>query len=218
MNKRYVAFLVLTPFGIAASVATVALVTPADVSGSAQAAQAVIVGSAVVVGSTLAALRFGLFREFEPHIIVEHDLSHRLVGDSYVHVACSVKLRNTSKVAVRVSRAEFSLHTTSHVGDEHVERLHVLRSDGEPGGYFQWPPLDVFGREWSGEGLVIEPGSTTSEVAEFIIRTNFESLVVHSYFENRDRNPTTRGWYTTSFYDLIECTTQNTNKRQESLR
>ena len=218
MNKRYVAFLVLTPFGIAAAVAAVALVTPADVSGSAQVAQAVIVGSAVVVGSTLAALRFGLFREFEPHVMVEHDVSHRLVGDSYVHVACSVKLRNTSRVAVRISRAEFSLHTTSYVSDEHVEYLQVLRSDVEPGGYFQWPPLDVFGREWSGEGLLIEPGSTTSEVAEFILSRKFGSLVVHSYFENRDRKPTTRGWYTTSFYDVIGSTTRYMNKGQESLR
>lgn len=204
MNKRYVAFWVLTPFGIASAVVAIALATPADVSGAALAVQAVLVGSAVVVGSTLAALRFGLFREFEPHVILEHDVSHRKVGESYIHIACSVKLCNTSKVAVRISQAEFSLHTTSHVDDEMVELLHGLPPDREPGGYFQWPSLDSFVREWEGDGLVIEPGSTTYEMSEFVFGSGFKSLVVHSYFRNRDGSSSNEGWHASTFYDLME--------------
>lgn len=204
MSKRYVALWVGTPFVIAAVVAGITLVTPADVSGAALVVQAVLVGSAVVVGSTLAAVRFGLFREFEPHLTVEHDVSHRLVGDSYVHVACSVKLCNTSKVAVRISRAEFSLHTTSYLSDEEIEHLRDLPQDSEQGGYVGWPSLDSFVRAWDGDGLIIEPGSTTVEMSEFVIGKDFRSLVVHSFFENRDGSPAKRGWHATTCYDLID--------------
>lgn len=205
MSKRYIAFWVITPFGIVGCVWSVAALTSADVSGAAHVVQAVLVGSAVVVGSTLAAVRLGLFREFEPHVVVDQEVSHRIVGESYVHIACSVKLCNTSKVAVRISRADFALFTTSYVDDAGVEVLHDRDFDSELGGRFRWPTLGRFVRDWGGDGLVIEPGSTIVETSEFVVGRGIRSLMVHSQFENRNRRPTSRGWHATTFYDLVEC-------------
>lgn len=204
MNKRYIAFWVVTPLGIVGCVWLVAVLTPTDVSGAAQVVQAVLVGSAVVVGSTLAAVRLGLFREFEPHVVVEHEVSHRTVSESYLHVSCAVKLRNSSKVAVRISRADFALSAASLFDDEGIEILHDRGFGRQPGGQFEWPRLDSFVREWSGEGLIIEPGSAVVEMSEFIIGREITSLVVYSLFEDRGRGAKSRGWHATTFYDLIE--------------
>ena len=204
MSKRYITFWVVTPLGIVGCVWLVAVLTPTDVSGAAQVVQAVLVGSAVVVGSTLAAVRLGLFREFEPHVVVEHEVSHRSVSESYVHVSCAVTIRNTSKVAVRISRADFVLFSASLFDDKGIEILHDRDFDTPPGGQFQWPTLDSFVRDWGGDGLVIEPGSVVVETSEFIVGREITSLIVYSHFENRNRRPTSRGWYATTFYDLIE--------------
>ena len=204
MSKRYIAFWVITPFGIVGCVWSVAVLTPTDVSGAAQVVQAVLVGSAVVVGSTLAAVRLGLFREFEPHVVVDQEVSHRSVSESYVHVSCAVTIRNTSKVVVRISRADFALSAAGLFDDDGIEILHDRGIDRQAGGQFKWPMLDSFVREWSGEGLVIEPGSVVVETSEFIVGRDIRSLMVYSHFENRTRRPSRRGWYATTFYDLVE--------------
>ena len=204
MSKRYIAFWVITPFGIVGCVWSVAALTPTDVSGAAQVVQAVLVGSAVVVGSTLAAVRLGLFREFEPHVIVDQEVSHRSVSESYVHVSCAVTIRNTSKVAVWISRAEFSLLLTSRIDNEFVEDLYDRRWERNAGGDLQWPPLDHFERDWDDDGLTVEPGSSHQETCEFLIRESVESVILRSYFENGNKRSSNRGWFSSTFYDLTK--------------
>ena len=52
---------------------------------------------AVILGAIFAAYKWQVFRESEPHLTITHEVTHRPVGDSYVHIAVTATLQNGSK-------------------------------------------------------------------------------------------------------------------------
>ena len=40
-----------------------------------------------ILGGILVACKWQVFRESEPHLTITHEVSHRPVGESYIHIA-----------------------------------------------------------------------------------------------------------------------------------
>lgn len=58
--------------------------------------QLFIVASAVVIGGVFALYKLQIFRDFEPHLTVSQEVSHRFVGDEHAHIETTVTLHNGS--------------------------------------------------------------------------------------------------------------------------
>ncbi len=86
---------------------------------------AVAQGFATVVAIALAGIfavqKFSVFRTFYPHLTVSHEISHRPVGNSYVHLSVTSVLHNGSNVKVDMREAFFWLLQIAPVSDEDVE-------------------------------------------------------------------------------------------------
>ena len=170
--------------------------------------QASVTALAITVAGVFAGRKLQVFRDFEPHLTISHDISHRRVGDSYVHIFVTATLRNSSKVAVDIRRAMFWVQHVSPVSNEEVERLHsdvFLRGIQQD---LQWPVIQDRERVWNPYQVIVEPGETYSEPIEFIVGSAaVETVMVYTYFYNPRYGPRRRsaeGWGTTSVIDIIE--------------
>ena len=76
---------------------------------SARLFQAIGAITVIFVGGTFAYWRLQIFRTFEPHLSISHEVSHRQIGERYVHIALTSKLLNNSKVKIELRRAVFSI-------------------------------------------------------------------------------------------------------------
>ena len=65
--------------------------------------QSAITSVAIVVGGAFALFKLQVFRTFEPHLTITQEVSHRPVGDSYVHIVVTATLHNSSRVRVDLS-------------------------------------------------------------------------------------------------------------------
>ena len=85
--------------------------------GKADSIVAVVQGFATVVAIGLAGLfayqKLNVFRTFYPHLTISHEISHRFVGDSYVHLSVTAILQNNSNV--KIGELYRKLHTHSTV-------------------------------------------------------------------------------------------------------
>ena len=174
-----------------------------DVAGGIQSALTVL---AIVVGGVFALVKLQVFRTFEPHLTITHEVHHRLIGDSYTHIDVTATLRNSSRVAVGIREAEFSIQQVAPISDEEVENLYAeVFVDGESL-YLQWPILDSVPFEWEVGEMVIEPGETHQETYEFVAPSHVETVLVYTYFYNpvspRPAN-SAEGWAATTVYDII---------------
>lgn len=159
---------------------------------------------AIVITGIFAALRFQVFREFVPHLSISHEISHRRIGDSYIHIGVIVTLHNRSKVAMKIRKGEYLLQQIKPITDIEIESLDVQRPDTK-NDYIEWPVLDEQERIWDGQGLTIDPGEFHQAVFESVIPLNIETVLVYSYFNNPDYYPNSKlseGWSATSFYDI----------------
>ena len=159
---------------------------------------------AIVITGIFAALRFQVFREFVPHLSISHEISHRRIGDSYIHIGVTVTLHNRSKVAMKIRKGEYLLQQIKPITDVEIESLDVQRPDTK-NDYIEWPVLDEQERIWDGQGLTIDPGEFHQAVFESVIPLNIETVLVYSYFNNPDYYPNSKlseGWSATSFYDI----------------
>lgn len=120
--------------------------------------QGVVTALAIIFGGLLAAVKLELFRDFEPHLTITHEVSHRRVGDSYVHIAVKAALHNTSKVRVDIHSAIFRVHQVAPFTDAEVESLYIQVFEDRDYDELQWPTLDEIRPAWNGNGLIIEPG------------------------------------------------------------
>lgn len=114
-------------------------------SESARLFQAVGAVTVIFVGGMFAYWRLQIFRTFEPHLSVTHEISHRVVGDSYIHIFVTTTLHNSSKVKIELRQALFSLQLVSPITDEDIENLYRKRHDNIDDihtYYIQWPTLD----------------------------------------------------------------------------
>ena len=180
----------------------------ADVSFKDAAAAVQGIGTLVIlsVGGALAYYRFQMFRSFEPHLTVTHEVAHRRVGDSYVHISVNANLHNSSRVKVDIRKCYFRLQKIAPTDDSEVERLYdqvfVRRIVDE----IQWLTLEYEEREWPDPPIEIEPGESHHEVFEFIVLTEIETVLIYTYFYNSALSAQPQGaegWDATTIYDIV---------------
>lgn len=167
--------------------------------------QAAITATAIVATGIFAAVKFQLFREFEPHLNITHEISCQQIGNSYVHLGVTAILHNTSKVKIEILRATFALQQISPITDEMIEKLYA-EMYGMETKRIEWPVLDEMEQNWNRNGLIIEPGETHRETQEFIVSRETKYVLVYTHFCNYTHSPKSQndeGWTTISFYDII---------------
>ncbi len=63
--------------------------------------QGSVTAFAILAGGFFVAYKLEVFRDFAPHLTITHAITHRAVGDSYVHISMSVTLHNSSRVTIK---------------------------------------------------------------------------------------------------------------------
>ena len=167
-------------------------------------ALAVVTILAILFGGLFAAVKFELFRDFEPHLTISHAINHRRVGQSYVHIDVTVTLRNGSKVKVVPQEGFLVLQRISPTTDEFAEEVYgkaFVDGSVEP---FEWPVLEELYIDWRTRDMVIEPGEAHSEVLEFIISGEVSTVQVYTHFYPPEPAGNSRGWSRATVYDIIQ--------------
>lgn len=167
-------------------------------------ALAVVTILAILFGGLFAAVKFELFRDFEPHLTISHAINHRRVGQSYVHIDVTVTLRNGSKVKVVPQEGFLVLQRISPTIDEFAEEVYgkaFVDGSVEP---FEWPVLEELYIDWRTRDMVIEPGEAHSEVLEFIISGEVNAVQVYTHFYPPEPAGNSRGWSRATVYDIIQ--------------
>lgn len=174
--------------------------------------QSIATALALVVGGIFALFKLQAFRDFDPHLTVSHVVSHRPIGESYIHIEVTAELRNRSKVQVGIREGSFSLQRISPTTDEEIEtrfKETFLKRDKET---LQWPTLLEIKRSWEGSDLTVEPGESHYETIEFLLLADVESVIIYTYFSNPEfplSSATPKGWAASTVYD-IERTKRDT--------
>ncbi len=160
---------------------------------------------AVVLGAIFAAYKWQVFRESEPHLTITHEVSHRPVGASYVHIAVTAVLHNSSKVKMEFREAFFLMQKISPVSDEEIEALYAEYAQAfEQGEYknMQWDTLDKIPITWDEDVVIVEPGEMHQETCEFIVPKDVKSAIIYSYFYNSRVPQVPQGWGATTVHDI----------------
>lgn len=169
--------------------------------------QSSVTAVAIVAGGIFAYYKLQLFRDLEPHLTITHEISHRSLSDSYVHIAVTADLHNTSKVHIDILTYTFQLQEVAPASDEEVERLYNEVFEDRHEDYLQWPVIgEIELNKETGE-MIIEPGETHRETFEFITSTDIKAVMVYSYFENSihsQKPQTAEGWGATTVYDIVD--------------
>ncbi|MCY4436903.1 MAG: hypothetical protein OXE05_06165 [Chloroflexi bacterium] len=170
-------------------------------------AQALVTIVAIVAGGLFAAYKWQVFRESEPHLTITHEVSHRTVGESYVPIAVTASLHNSSKVHIELLKGTFSLQLLSPTTDELVESLYDEVFERGCHTALQWPSIDESERGWGRGELTVEPGESHSETIEFIALGDVETVMIYTYFYNpnyTNSGNAAQGWGATTVHDIIE--------------
>ncbi len=175
-----------------------------DFKDPAAALQSIVTAAAICMGGAFAFYRIQLSRTFYPHMTIEHEISHRLVGTNYIHIAVTATLLNSSKVKIDLRKGFYLLQQISPTSDAVVESLYEQTFKGRNSQDIQWPTLDMVPRKWPTGELVVEPGESHRETFEFIVATGVESVMVYSYFYNSTSSGTSQGWASTTIYDIVD--------------
>ncbi len=183
----------------------VANFTDASVIDSARAVQAIGILVAICVGGILAYQRLHIFRTFEPHLTISQKVSHRNIGDSYVHIDITATLHNSSKVQVEILKGFFQLQQIAPETDENIEELYAQVFIDKEYNSIGWETLEKFERRWSQGELVVEPGESHPETQEFIVSKDVKSVMIYSYFYNQrysEQSASAEGWAASTVYDI----------------
>ena len=176
-------------------------------SDAARLFQSVGTVTAIMVGGIFAYWRLQLFRTFEPHLTVTHDISHRQVGESYLHIAVTSRLHNSSKVKIELRKASFSIQMVSPITDEVVLSLYEDTFVDGNRRDLDWTNLEEIERTWAKDELFIEPNESHQETCEFIIQSEVTSALIYTYFYNSEKSKNARsasGWSATSMCDFVD--------------
>ena len=209
MQDRLVVILLLVLAAVVAMFLLVALLTwalpgAAPLGDWANIVLALVTILAVLFGGLFAAVKFDLFRDFEPHLNISHVVNHRSIGDSYVHLGVTVIMRNSSKVKVELQRGFLLLQSISPITDQNIERIYeeaFAEGDFED---FGWPVLEEQVQEWQRNELFIEPGEEHSELLEFIISREIKTILVYTFYYYPDPSGEARGWSKSTVYDIMD--------------
>ncbi len=170
-----------------------------DVGGIVQVTVTVL---AIVAGGVFAYDKLQIFRDFEPHLTISHLITHRTIGESYVHVAVTANLINSSKVEMQILDGLFRLQHIAPFSDEEVE---FILSENSRLKDIQWPTLIEERRAWNGSEFLIEPGESHQETVEFVIGRDVESVLIYTYFYNSrytSASPSAEGWGAATVSDM----------------
>ena len=168
--------------------------------------QSAITSVAIVVGGAFALFKLQVFRTFEPHLTITQEVTHRPVGDSYVHIVVTATLHNSSRVRVDLRQGLFRLQRIQPIPDEEVERLYAQAFVDHAERHLQWPILDEATRKWGENEASVEPGESYQEECEFIVDSHVQSVLVYTYIFNARtaRDPSSsKGWTATTVYDIV---------------
>ena len=180
---------------------SVALLTNAEFMDTARSIHAIGILIAICVGGVFAYQRLQLFRTFQPHLTISHNIRHRFIGDSYIHIDVTATLYNSSKVQVEVREGLFSLMKISPVSDDQVDVLFEQVFVDARYQDIQWEVLISAPQRWDEGFLNIEPSETHREICEFIVADDVKSVMIYTFFSN-PYSSTPEGWHTTTVYDI----------------
>ena len=209
MQDRFIEILLLVLLAVVGLFVLVAVVDWAlpDVSPLGRwtdIALALVTIVAILVGGLFAAVKFELFRDFEPHLTISHTVNHRRVGESYVHVDLTVMLQNSSKVKVELREGFFFLQRLMPVTDAEVEQIYSDAYERADPQQFVWPILEEAYRKWNENELIIEPGEAYNELLEFIVSSEVRSVIIYTYFYNPGPSSVPTGWHRATVYDIVD--------------
>ena len=168
--------------------------------------QSAITVVAIVVGGVFAWFKLQAFRDFEPHLTISHEVHHRVVSNSYVHIDVTATLHNSSRVKIELREADFRLQQVSPLADQQVESLYTEVFAEKEHTHVQWPILTEVQRDWDKGDLIVEPSESHQESYDFIVSTGVESVSVYTYFYNTsfsEGGRTAEGWGATTVYDIL---------------
>ena len=154
-----------------------------------------------VVVAVVAYQRLQIFRTFEPHLTITSEISHRPIGESFVHITVTSTLLNDSRVSVEILDAYFTVLRVSPMSDDEVRELY---SDGFED--VQLPLLARIHRRWPMGDLVVEPTESHQETAEFIIAAGVEKVLICTHFYVSAHSAGSRaapGRSATSVHDIV---------------
>ena len=163
----------------------------------------------IVAGGIFAYRKLRVFRDFEPHLTVTHEVTHRRIGTQYTHIAVTATLKNSSNVRVEIREGYFQLSQIAPIDDDSIVALYRQTFDNDGGDdiqYIQWPLLDNLTRASDANPLVIEPGEAHLETGEFIVSSEVETVLIFSYFYNSqfvEGSKSAQGWTATTAYDIV---------------
>ena len=170
---------------------------------------AVAQGFATVVAIALAGLfayrRLNVFRTFYPHLTISHEVSHRFIGDSYVHLSVTAILQNNSNVKVCIENAFFRLEQIAPISDEDIEDYRAEVFMEREHDSIRWPILEEIQLNWQRNELIVEPGESHRETLDFVVLREVETAQVYTYFYNQDfseRSESSEGWEAITAYDI----------------
>ncbi len=168
--------------------------------------QSAVTITAIVAGGLFAIFKLQLFRDLQPHLTITQEVAHRYIGDSYVHIAVTSTLNNTSRVKVELRKGLYRAQQILPISDEDVERLYAqvfaLRERTD----FQWPTIEEINRIWNENELVVEPGESHQETWEVVVSSEVKSVLMYAYFYNPRGHPDSKaaeGWVATTIHDMI---------------
>ena len=151
---------------------------------------------AIVSASVWATYRFGLFRERIPRGSISHEVTHRPLTDSTIHVSVTVIFSNAGNVLWSFEPTNQNLTTIQQVKPLTSDRLTVLEQQrsAQPDTPYQWTRIDERPLTAS---LEVEPSDTERVSYEFVIDNAIESILIYSHYGGTDR-----GWDVTTIYDI----------------
>ena len=150
-------------------------------AGIAQAGATVI---AIMLGGLFAWRRGFIFRHEQPHVSILHEITHRRVSDSYVHIQLTATLQNSSRVKVEFRDALFTVQQIAPASDQYGEELYKTFIDNQAIS-LAWDILDEVHIRWPKDDLIAEPGETVAVTFEYLISADIESILVSTHFYNR---------------------------------
>lgn len=169
--------------------------------------QSSVAAVAISAGGVFAYYKLQWFRDLEPHLTITHEVSHRPIGDSYVHIAVSATLYNSSRVKLGLREGFFLVQQVSPSSDEEIEeRFAEVFVTGDQLD-FQWPTLDERHLSWREGELIVEPGESHRETYEYIVSKETGTILIYTYYfnpEHAEHRSGAEGWEASTVYDIFE--------------
>ena len=159
---------------------------------------------AICIGGVYALFKLNIFKDLNPRLTISQEVSHRFIGDNYVHVGVMSTLHNPSKVRVDIRRALFQVQRIAPASDAKVEQLRQQVFERQEKDNIQWPPCDELTLTWQKNQTIVDPGESLQITSEFIISSTVQSVLVFTYIYNsrNTKGSQVEGWPVTTFYDI----------------